>query len=391
MDGGLSSVIPEPHLEPFAAQNWRTNDALVILFIEMHLSNTEKMIIRPCSTSALELWTALTVRHTNQAFYAQIKLLQQAMDVVFVEDSTTHASMFAFLQDLIERMWGMGPLNKDDLFLALLVRGLDSAPQIQRDVIRGLADAASTQPYTLANVSRLLTINVSVQPNTSQVLIASSPITCSTAGCGLTGHTQAYCVKPGGGMAGKTIAEVREAQRAAKKKKGRYSGGRVKPKAYVTDEIAQLATNDINSILTDEIHNSLTPGDYDKLVACFGFDELSTSVDWKKDNFAYSASMTVISLESAPWHTDSGATVHITMDASDFSELRPLKTPRTVRGLGGVRVPALGIGTVCLRLTNGCVLSLQNVLGFLLPMSDWYQLAISSRIPNAVYISLMEK
>ena len=98
-----------------------------------------------------------------------------------------------------------------------------------------------------------------------------------------------------------------------------------------------------------------------------------TSVDWDDksctpDIAALSVlpgnhqSMRSFSLETHPFYCDTGTTVHISPDKSDFYSLRPLVTSRTVKGVGGSSISAIGIGNIKLRIAPGAHLTLKDVL-----------------------------
>jgi hypothetical protein len=58
---------------------------------------------------------------------------------------------------------------------------------------------------------------------------------------------------------------------------------------------------------------------------------------------------------------DSGASVHISNDEADFFSLCPIP-PRSVNGVGGSSIQAIGIGTIRLVAARGIHITLDNVL-----------------------------
>jgi len=74
-----------------------------------------------------------------------------------------------------------------------------------------------------------------------------------------------------------------------------------------------------------------------------------------------SSRQTNLSLDSSPFLLDSTCTTHIFPDQSDFLMLHPI-IDRTVTGVGGSSIMALGIGTVKLFVGKGLSLLLENVL-----------------------------
>ena len=70
---------------------------------------------------------------------------------------------------------------------------------------------------------------------------------------------------------------------------------------------------------------------------------------------------TTLSAKSGPFILDSGATIHISPDASDFFELRPIP-PRTIKGIGGSSISATGMGKIRLHIAKGLEIILEPAL-----------------------------
>ena len=68
-----------------------------------------------------------------------------------------------------------------------------------------------------------------------------------------------------------------------------------------------------------------------------------------------------ITSEKRPFWLDTGATMHISPDAQDFHSLQKIE-PRTVRGLGGSSVIAIGIGDIRLHISGTTFITLHNAL-----------------------------
>ena len=105
-------------------------------------------------------------------------------------------------------------------------------------------------------------------------------------------------------------------------------------------------------------------------------DSLHASVDWRerRRNVAdldlaavtaaplpVSSKRTTISLEASPFLLDSACTTHISPERSDFLTLHPI-VDRTVTGVGGSSINALGIGSIKLFVAKGSSVLLENVL-----------------------------
>ena len=104
-------------------------------------------------------------------------------------------------------------------------------------------------------------------------------------------------------------------------------------------------------------------------------EELQTNINWNNhsqpiDFAALSASdtsplsqtnHTIISTDTHPFWLDSGATIHISPERSDFTSLRSVP-PRYIKGLGGMSVLAVAIGDIKIWIGHGTSLILCDVL-----------------------------
>ena len=112
-------------------------------------------------------------------------------------------------------------------------------------------------------------------------------------------------------------------------------------------------------------------------IDCFEYDALftedhSASVDWHErrrdvsaDAFMASSintnTRTALCARAGPFILDSGATIHISPDASDFFDLKPIP-PRIIKGIGGSSINATGIGKIHLRIAKGLEITLEPAL-----------------------------
>ena len=70
---------------------------------------------------------------------------------------------------------------------------------------------------------------------------------------------------------------------------------------------------------------------------------------------------TPISFDDLPFYVDTGATVHISPEKSDFLTLKPTAAC-SVKGVGGSSITAIGIGSIQLRVAQSAYIILQSVL-----------------------------
>jgi GAG-pre-integrase domain len=191
-------------------------------------------------------------------------------------------------------------------------------------------------------------------------------------------------------------AKAHEGKGKKKAKKDRVSTNNIGPtnssircdksgRAYIIDSIsgqAILLASADNSIpptvvlatfesSNDLIYVSMSDADRFEYNTLF-MNNHSASVNWHKRRRTVStgnclvASMntnarTTLSAQAEPFILDSGATIHISLDASNFFELKPVP-PRTIKGIGGSSISATGIGKICLQIAKGLEIILEPAL-----------------------------
>ena len=133
--------------------------------------------------------------------------------------------------------------------------------------------------------------------------------------------------------------------------------------------LAALATSSVPA----EWYSGLSTADQFEYQALF-MDDPATSVDWYERRRMISSeslmatpmplnsnSRTMLSVDAGAFILDSGATIHISPEASDFFDLKPI-APRTIKGIGGSSINATGIGKIRLHLAKGIVITLDPAL-----------------------------
>lgn len=134
-------------------------------------------------------------------------------------------------------------------------------------------------------------------------------------------------------------------------------------------EFTGLASDTITPAFIRELSDA-GEDEYTTLLA--SVDSLTTSLNWRSNtrpvDFAgltYKApnqrQRTIVDPSVVPLFLDSGASVHISNEEADFFSLRPIP-PRSVNGVGGLSIQAIGIGTLHLIVARGIHITLENVL-----------------------------
>ena len=406
------NTAPSATLEPHAHKNWLANDRQAWSIIAGSVDPSERTYIKlegGGATTAKVAWTALKMQHENEGPIRQVNLLQKALAAKCTKETPLPETGRQICED-IKRAFTIGTLNEDLLCCIALMNVLEDFPHLRTTVSTGLTNSKEGS-YTSENILLLLETEQALHDadtlkrGRNNLIVESTALaaqtkpskshnipTCSV--CKRSGHTNTYCVMTGGGMAGKTIAEsIAARKRDRENKKDGNGGSHVPGKVSVTMRdssgkafIIQVDPGDVSmptptaefagiasgSILENEaLAESIEQVEYEGWLVFE--EEPRATVDWnthtKPSDVAAISEIspinqnnhTPISLDELPFYVDTGATVHISPEKSDFLTLKPT-TARSVKGVGGSSVTAIGIGSIKLRVARGAYIILQNAL-----------------------------
>lgn len=175
-------------------------------------------------SNAHDVYEALRRRHELLGPYAQVQLIEEALDTRF-SASTPVSRTLEPIKKLHRRFTKMGQIDDDTLLIILIMNALNDNyfHTLQSAVDIMLENPSVTSKDVKARVLReeqlLLSRGDSANPleNTAVVNKATRPI---CANCKRRNHRTKYCIAAGGRMAGKTIDEARATQDAARKAAG---------------------------------------------------------------------------------------------------------------------------------------------------------------------------
>lgn len=424
---------PNPTYEPRASRAWMSNNRLACSFIKRALSPSEQKLCTD-QWDPVALWAYLKARHGGAVPVQQERLLQEAL--------TTKCSPAEFLtktaDGIIEKIdcaFDAGDVTKELLLLIVILSALSnrSYAHIRSIISRDLTNASDVTKYGPTEIRRFLegeqTLIDADKPNSTEVVLATTPASKSSKysrliceGCkskgrpNFIGHTLPWCILEGGGMAGKTVEESRTARIAHFKAKDRDrkkssskvtitpSGGSAFTlegdpdliAAYMTaresktlppakTEFAGLTSDVLPTATIEEVEEL----EFNALVVLE--EEPQAGINWNNYNKHDLDSETVlasVSLETLPFYLDSGATVHITPDPSDFTSLTKIPE-RPIHGVGGSTIAATAIGRICLQTQDGSMLELDDAL--LVPKSTVRLLSISKLARHANIETIFNK
>ncbi|KAG2118633.1 hypothetical protein DEU56DRAFT_918731 [Suillus clintonianus] len=412
---------PDAAREPVAARNWDLNNAGIIAALRNRVSPDDKRVLDGI-TNARVAWNALRSRHQKLGPIAQILKIQELLNVRYSRD-TNLAETSHRLTEGIRAIFDMGIPTQQVFLSIIMLNALTGDMSHVRDhVASSLAASTSSNPFTPDDIRVRLDMEQQLidadkhRASTDVALIAQGGRTknCLTcrgpphkgnccSHCSKRGHVLSECFAEGGAAYGRRD-EILAAKRAARDKRdapnskppsssskptsnrrtdssGRaylldsvtgeafYIATPTQPPAPPSEEFAGLA----HDVITPAFIQDLSEADMAEWDALFlDWENLQTTVDWNTNSrdveFAgiandalHQPKYTPVNLETTPFYLDSGASVHISHEVSDFFELNHLP-PRPVRGIGGSHINAVGIGSIRLRIGRGLHITLHNVL-----------------------------
>ena len=445
LDGSLPR--PDPTSHPKAHRIWHLNDRSLRAFMLARISKIELPFVQHLKDSR-SVYDELRKRHEHLGLYAQVVLIKKALEIRF-NDSTSFSTTISELQNLHTQIMNMGPMDPDNLHCVFLINALGDNYSSLQSSIQSMADNTNFSSNTIIrrlqaeeSLQRRRK-ELGLQPEALSAVgkpRKAGNLLC--AHCNRTNHLTDFCIHPGGKMAGKTLEDAQKAQRAALSKSGRSLQVAGAPPSQATAHVATVASvskaapsptpsaspivwNGVSyypgppSAASHSSHTSHTPSSVDS-EAIFAYDDNSSvsdygyhayaaieelkeeskaSVDWSSHSHpvdllqpstptpasAYVAGRSSpVNIDKCPFIFDTGANVHISPERSDFRSWTSIP-PRPVKGLGGSRVFATGIGSIDVSIASGHKLLLQNVL--YIPASTVRLISVLSLNRDGGYVS----
>ena len=209
----LNGTMPRPD-----ETHWDTCDIALKGFILLHISNHDYELAEPQPTAQLA-YSILRDKYQNEGAFAKIKIVRDMLDTLCLP-GVPKCWTFDHIAKLQSKFLKMGKLT-DNQYLSIYV--LNSMhvhfPRIQTSINDMLANPLTTS----ADIRKRLyqeDLLESTEATTEAALMANStkPSRPLCSNCKNLGHRVKYCIKPGGRMAGKTLAEAHAAQDLARGK-----------------------------------------------------------------------------------------------------------------------------------------------------------------------------
>ena len=274
----------------------------------------------------------------------------------------------------------MGDISKDLLKCIALLSSLGSEFAHLRSIItRDISAATSSKPFTSIQLRTYLNGEQSLldsdnkRANVDSIALPAhvkNVIVCTN--CKRNGHVTTYCISPGGGMAGRSIDESKQARRHDRELKNEKKGapmnpqpkGKVSVKVQGADGHAYFMLVDAEDLVmptpitATEFAGIATISETPSTSGTAEIEEIEyagwLAVEEELDIAMPPTSVDPSALTAShmnepstyrPFWLDTGASIHISPDRHDFISLQSTP-PKTVRGLGGTSVTAVGIGDI---------------------------------------------
>jgi len=407
----LNGTLPCPDASKHAgpAYSWTISDLALRAFILQHVSDHD-YDVASLHQNSHDVYTTLRDKHQNQGPFAKIKLFKEALGTRFAPGIPLSRT-FDQISKLHARFIKMGKLSDDELLSMFVLNALcDHYPRLQtsiNDMMMSPSNTSSDIRTRLLQEEHTTQLEPSVA-NAALTGASSRPPRPVCSNCKRTGHRAEYCIAPGGQMAGKTLDEARAAQDAARTAQragsnpGKPHGTRNSANSAITTNpiatatpgdakttftlngksymflpnVGSNSTSQIVEVVENNANNafsaiSMQPYDEAEYMAVIATtDEPQVTLNWKAntrpptvpDDCAYPSGRAPIAhAQDLPFILDSGATCHISPEASDFKILKSIPR-RPVKGLCGSAVFAVGMGDIELHIAGGHTLKLTDVL-----------------------------
>ena len=416
-------IPPDESTRPTSYDNWLTNDLAVRAFLAKNCVKTERELFVGLD-SARAYWRALEAVHLAEGPVKQMDLIRGSFSTP-IPRNKEQLTIARRIDEDIRRAFDMpGGLSKDTfsciMILTMLGEGQDHTRAI---ILRDMQSATADKPflprhifsYLESDTQLLLGSNHAASGSSNAIALAAKTLartkSANCSNCAKPYHLHPYCIAPGGGMAGRTVEESKE-RRQKDKEAARSPSASVatavtpKHKVQVTTSAGQAYMMEVNDAFlstgtlqlkaefagvihsTDALEwdafdgfaNFATVDNIDEEeenihpqpIANISFDDLTTSIDWDKASTPIDLakvtvtalnqnSQTNLSLANFPFWVDSGASVYITPDKSDFYMLKRIK-PKEVGGVGKASVTAIGVGNIHLKINGTFTLILRDAL-----------------------------
>jgi hypothetical protein len=240
LKGGEKRPIPDSLTQPVTHDNWTTNDAIACAYIRLNCATIESELLDDVE-SAYECWKALENYHLNEGPVKQVNLIQNALSQRVARDKDQLTNCRKIREDIHHAFRMPGSITEETFINITLLIVLGSGHEHMRAMIqRDMQAATKETPFLSDHILLYLEQDLQLLLGDEQrsgtadaVALAaqssqargggrscggrsSSSECCSN--CKRPGHTADFCVRAGGGMAGRSIEDAQNTWRKGKDK-----------------------------------------------------------------------------------------------------------------------------------------------------------------------------
>jgi len=321
---------------PEEIDEWEDADSSIIALLIIH-TNPELHRHFEHEPSAAKAWKALETVHRKEGLLAQANLLTRITLTKLPRTADLLPNLNSALED-IQHFFDMGTLEEDKWKMMFLLAMMgDDWEHVRSGMDTLLAGGSLTSRMVIQRIEQehqRLTGQEAERGRQETALAAltkkqgkhtkgndKSP-TCTN--CKRSNHTTDKCWSKGGSAEPPAWLALKRKLEAESKKPA-----------------ANIATTGNES---DEAH------------ICISNEHIPTI-----SGLSTTDDRTLALLDTNPFFLDTGATTHISPDASDFTSLKTI-SPRSIKGMSGDAIAATGMGQIRLSLANGATLTLTDAL-----------------------------
>ena len=191
------------------------NDKAVCSFMRSKMSAIEQDFVKDASLTASNMYYTLKTHHEQRGPTTQLTMIADALSIDF-QRSVPLDQTVQRIRAANDAIWAMGAPSAEIFLPLLLVHALkQNYPVLYWDIDNSLASAMKQSPFpSSAIINRIAREQIdpkeldtsapATEVHVAQASSKSRPC-CPNPNCGCEGHTLPYCVKEGGGMAGKKL------------------------------------------------------------------------------------------------------------------------------------------------------------------------------------------
>ena len=223
------SFRPNQFLDPIGYDNWVQNDECACAYIHGAISANEHLALgsQALTEDAAALWALLEARHKDDGPVTQVSLIREAMGLRATADDFT--TVLKEIVRIMEWVFSMGPISNNTYTNFIILHSFSKLQDMQfsiQDQLKMASKESPAMPLTVLNYlcekQKIIDSNSSAHTASSIALVAqSSPsprnnksqLALFCTGCKSPTHTHPYCIRKGGGMAGKSIEESKAQRR----------------------------------------------------------------------------------------------------------------------------------------------------------------------------------